>query len=131
MITIWYRLRGLLRVVERDRSVRSLTPPVARSLLAKRRTEVGADTQIGELAAASGFAAWCVQQGWLRRDPFVDLDAEGERSTGKPRLRIDEARKFLDAALDENSTAGLAAAIALLMGMRLGDHQPRGARCRR
>jgi len=119
--TIWFRLRGLLRVVERDRSLRSLTPLVARSLLTKRRTEVVADTQIGELAAASGFAAWCLRQGWLRRDPFVDLEAEGKRATGKPQLRIDEARNFLDTALAEESSAGLAAAIALLMGMRASE----------
>lgn len=120
--TIRYRLRGMLRMREQpDRPLRALTPAFAREMLAKRRTEVVVDTQIGELAAVGGFAAWCIKQGWLARDPFAGLVAEGARATGKPQLRIEEARRFLDAALDENSDAGLAAAIALLMGLRASE----------
>jgi integrase len=119
--TIWYRLRGLLRVVERDRSLRSLTVTVARSLLAKRRTEVKTDTQHGELAAVGGFTSWCVKQGWLRSNPFDGLEPEGARASGKPQLRIDEARTFLETALGEGTPSGLAAAIALLMGMRASE----------
>ena len=119
--TISYRLRGLLRVAERDRPLQTLTPRVARELFARRRTEVVVDTQVGELAAATGWATWCIGQGWLSRDPFDGLAADGARARGKKQLRIDEARRFLEQALSEDTHSGLAAAIALLMGLRASE----------
>lgn len=121
--TVRYRLHGLLRVVERDRPLRSLTAAVAKQLLATRivTDEVSADTQHGELAAASAFAAWCVAQGWLDRDPFVGLTPVGPRATGKKQLRIDEARRLLEAALGEGTPEGLAVALTLLLGCRASE----------
>jgi integrase len=119
--TARYRLHGLLRVVERDFPLRQLTPRVASELWERRQAEVVADTQAGELAAASGFAGWCVKQGWLTADPFVDLEINGARSRGKAQLHIDEARRYVEHALAEGSNAGLAAAIALLMGLRASE----------
>ena len=120
--TTKHRLHGLLRVVEQDRPLGALTPAVAAALWRHRCGEVVTDTQAGELAAAHGFAAWCREQGWLRADPFDGLAPSGKRRAGKPQLRIDEARRFLDRALDdENRRAGLAAALALVMGMRASE----------
>lgn len=119
--TAWYRLRGLLRVADRDRALRSLTPRLARELLERRRPEVVTDTQVGELAAARGFGTWCVTRGWLPAEPFAGLEHEGTRARGKAQLRIDEARRYVARALDEDTPAGLAAAIALLMGMRASE----------
>lgn len=119
--TARYRLRGLLRTVERDRALRTLTPRVARELLERRQTEVVTDTQVGELTAARGFAAWCVGRGWLSGDPFAGLEHAGARARGKAQLRIDEARRYVECALSEGTEAGLAAAIALLMGMRASE----------
>jgi integrase len=133
--TVWHRLRGLLRVAERDRSLRSLTPAVALQLLEQRRAPntdpvvpgkrrrkpACAETQKGELAEARAFASWCIAKGWMKKDPFVGLEPVGERRRGKPKLRIDEARKLLEAALGEGSDEGLAVAIALLMGLRASE----------
>lgn len=119
--TARYRLHGLLRLTERDRPLRHLTARVARELLERRRTEVVTDTQVGELAAARGFAGWCTAQGWLPGDPFAGLESEGQRARGKAQLRIDEARRFVERALDEGTLEGLAAAIALLMGLRASE----------
>jgi len=116
--TVAFRLRGLLKSHERDRALSALTVPVARSLFAKRATEIAPETQHGELVTASAFASWCVERGWLRTDPFLGLKPTGARARGKTQLRIDEARRFLDACLDENSHASIAAALALLCGMR-------------
>lgn len=123
--TLGHRLKGLLRTAERDRPLTTLTAGVAKRLLAERKTKRGkrpsVDTLIGELAAAQGWSAWCVEQGWLRVDPFADLTVEGARARGKAQLRIDEARRYLEVALSEGTPEGLAAAMALLMGMRASE----------
>lgn len=123
--TLGYRLKGLLRTTERDRPVASLSAAIAKRLLATRKTKRGArpstDTMVGELVAAQGFAAWCVEQGWLRSDPFAELEVTGARSRGKAQLRIDEARRFVSTALAEKSREGVAAAMALMMGMRASE----------
>ena len=119
--TARYRLRGLLRVADRDLPLTRLTVAAAKRLLEQRRDETSADTQHGEIAVASTFASWCVAQGWLPGDPFADLEASGPRATGKDQLRIDEARRFVEVALNEGSKHGLAAAIALLLGCRASE----------
>jgi integrase len=116
--TITFRLRGLLDATGRDRSLRSLTPAVARDLFERRRTAVSVDTQHGELDVASAFCAWAIEQGWMRSDPFAGIEPVGRRKRGKPTLRIDEARKFLHVALADEHISGIAAAIGLTMGMR-------------
>lgn len=120
--TIGYRLRALLQTT-RDRPLRQLTPAAARELFARRvaQVKVKADTQAGELAAARRFAAWCREQGWIGGEPFAGLEATGPRARGKKQLRIDEARRFVETALGEGSEAGLAAAMALLMGLRASE----------
>lgn len=119
--TIKHRLRGLLDTTGPDRMLRLLSPAAARGLFARRAADTSGDTQVGELAAARGFAAWCVRQGWIRSDPFDGIEPTERRSHGKPQLRIDEARRFLAAALDEDTQTGLAAAVALLMGLRASE----------
>jgi integrase len=123
--TLGYRLKGLLRSAERDRPLTTMTAAVAKRLLAERKTKRGkrpsTDTLLGELVAAQGWSAWCVKQGWLRVDPFVGLEVTGARNRGKAQLRIDEARRYVEVALLEGTPAGLAAAMALLMGMRASE----------
>lgn len=126
--TARYRLHGLLRVVERDRPLRQLTPRSAAELLERRRGETATETQVGELAAARGFGSWCAAQGWLPADPFADLEPDGQRARGKAQLRIDEARRYVDHALAEGTPAGLAAALALLMGLRASEITDRTVR---
>lgn len=126
--TIKYRLRGMLRTNEREASLRSLTPASAKALFARRALELAGETQHGELATASAFASWCVSSGWLKADPFASLTPTKPRRTGKPQLRIDEARRWLDAALAENSDESLAAALTMLMGLRASEVTNRAVR---
>lgn len=121
LTTLEYRLKGMLRTTERERPLRTITAGVAAQLLKKRGTEVVVDTLVGELVAAQGFADWCVTNRRLTTNPFSDLEVKGKRSRGKAQLRIDEARRFVAVALDEGSLGGLAAAMALLMGMRASE----------
>lgn len=123
--TLGYRLKGLLGTTERDRLVRTLTPAIARRMFESRRTKRGGrpsvDTQIGELVAVQGWAAWCIGRGYLKADPFAGIEVQGAKSRGKKQLRIDEARRLIDTALSEGSDAGLAAAMALLMDLRASE----------
>lgn len=131
--TLGYRLKALLRTADRDRPLASVTAAYARGLLQGRRVKRGGarpstDTLLGELVAAQGWSAWCVKQGWLRVDPFAGLTVEGARARGKAQLRIDEARRFVVVAIDEGTAAGLAAAMALMMGMRASEITGRAVR---
>lgn len=124
--TLRYRLKGMLRTIERDRPVSTLSPGIAKRLLDSRKTKrsnrrPSTDTLVGELVAVQGWSAWCVKQGWLRVDPFAELEVVGARARGKAQLRIDEARRFVAVALDEGTKEGIAAAMALLMGMRASE----------
>lgn len=65
--------------------------------------------------------AWCVKRGWLPSNPFANVEPVGRKNVRKSKLRIDESRAFLELALAENTEAGLAAAIALLMGLRASE----------
>jgi integrase len=119
-----HRLRGLLRVAEHDRPLRSITAQVARQLYARRRKEVAVDTHRGELDVAGRFATWCVAQGWLTRDPFAEVEPTGRKRAGrgKPQLRVDEARTlhtFLLARCAERiAPEPVAVLAALLLGPR-------------
>jgi integrase len=115
--TLEYRLRGLLRLDERDGLLRTMTAAQAADLYTRRVAETKADTHRSELNAAKSFVAWCIKQKWIRANPFAEVEPVGKRSAGKPQLRVNEARKFVDTALGEGSNAGLAAACAVLMGL--------------
>ncbi len=121
VITVGHRLHAILRDVERDRLLSSVTPAQAAQLYERRRGEVAVDTHRGELAAAAAMFAWCVRKGWLRANPFADVEPVGQKKTRKDKLRIAEARTFLRVALAEDSDAGLASAMALMMGLRASE----------
>ena len=55
-----------------------------------------ADGHQNLLVAGRLFARWCVKHRWLRSDPFVDVEAVGQRVHGadKERLTTDESRKI-------------------------------------
>lgn len=116
-----WRLQAFLRIGEDTKALSSLTPAAAKRLLEQRQAEVKPDTLAGELSVAQRWGAWVAQQGWLPVNPLAGLVATGERSTGKPQLRVDSARKFLETALADPSDVGTAAAIALLMGLRASE----------
>lgn len=121
IVTLGHRLKAILRVVERDRPLSQLKPSVAAELYRLRATEVKADTHRGELAAAAAMLDWCRKQGWLAANPFADVEPTGRKAVRSDHLRIAEARKFLAAALEDGTDAGLAAALALLLGLRASE----------
>lgn len=108
------------RAVEqyRDRPTRRKRPP-------------SADTVLGTLGEARTWGRWCVKKGWLRVNPFEDVEVKMYRAAGKPRLTIDETRK-LDAACRREADAGDAGAavvlILLYFGIRATEAVSRQAR---
>ena len=116
--TIEYRLHGIMRDVEKDRPLRKVTPAIARQLYAQRVAERKPDTHIGELNTASGMFAWALERGWVSANPFADIAPVGRRGARRTKLRIEETRAFVDHALADGRPEGVAAAMAVLMGMR-------------
>ena len=83
------------------------------------------DTRINVLHEAKTFMRWCLKQRWTKvPEPFAGIEILGERSRGKEQLdRVDDARRWLATALElaPDDVGALAAATALLMGMRASE----------
>lgn len=77
------------------------------------------------LKLSRAFFAWAQEQGYCPQNPFASVKPIGRAQRGKPQLRIDEARRFLAAALQVHSETGeplaIGAAAALLMGLRTSE----------
>lgn len=83
------------------------------------------DSHRNILAETRTFLNWCVKsKRWLTRNPLDGVEGQGKRRHGKPQLRIDEARRWLATAMDladKGEDGAVAAAAALLMGLRAGE----------
>jgi integrase len=114
-----YHLRRLLKLDENGHRMLSwLTPTVAARLyLESQRGAV--DTHRGGLSVARQFGAWCATKGWVKASPFASVKGRGRRKHGKPQLRIDEGRRFLEVCLDR-ADHGDAGAILTLGYMWMG-----------
>jgi integrase len=104
-------------------AVRALTPGLAEKLY---ETLTGAvDSRHNILAESKTFLRWCREKGWTRIDALEHVRGMGRRRRGKPQLTTDEARKFpakaLELAEQEDDEGAIAAAMALLMGMRASE----------
>ena len=74
---------------------------------------------------------WGCQQGYCRTNPWAKVQPAGRAATGKPQLRIDEARRFEAVALARAHAGDVPALGALLMvylGLRQGEVVARVAR---
>jgi len=84
------------------------------------------------LALVKGMFVWAVRKGYASANPFADILPVGRVSVGKPQLRIEEAKLFIDEALrrydQKGSELALGAVVALLMGLRAGEVLKRSAR---
>ena len=84
------------------------------------------------LALVKGMFGWAVRKGYASANPFADVQPVGRVEAGKPQLRIEEAKLFIDEALrrydQKGSELALGAVVALLMGLRAGEVLKRSAR---
>ena len=102
-------------------AVNALTPASAGKLYEELTGAV--DSRRNILAEAKTFLRWCLTKGWTKTNALENVQGLGRRRRGKPQLTTDEARKFLARALElgVEDDGAIAAAMALLMGMRASE----------
>jgi len=123
-----------------DTDIGQLTPPRAADLyqeaVERKNTKTGKPMAAAShrfyLALVKGMFAWAVRRGYAPVNPFGDVQPVGRVEAGKPQLRIEEAKLFIDEALrrydHKGSELALGAVVALLMGLRAGEVLKRCAR---
>jgi len=118
--------RTLSRFLPVTESLSAITPERAARIyqdetqrISCRGTPVAADSHRLMLNRARSFFAWARERGLLTHNPFAAVQPVGRRRSGKPQLRIDEARKFMAVALQE-AQAGDALAVGVLLMLLLG-----------
>lgn len=123
--TTGYRLRRFFGPVL-SVAFAALTPTQARGLFAKLTGSV--DTRLNSLAEARTFCKRAKANGWTDAELLADVHGEGRRNYGKPKLSLDESRKFLAVCLQlaasenpKKQIAGIASAMALIFGMRASE----------
>ena len=77
------------------------------------------------LRAARAFCQWACRKGYFGATPFRDVKPVGRVNAGKPQLRIEEARRFTQAALldfeETKNPLSIGALVALTMGLRTSE----------
>ena len=89
--------------------------------ISRRGTPVAADSHRLLLSRARAFFAWAGERRLVAGNPFAAVQPVGRRRSGKPQLRIDEARKFVATALGRARTLEVGATAALMqifLGLR-------------
>jgi integrase len=116
-----------------DQDIAALTPRRAAALYQdatqrvspKTREVLAAASHRLDLWAAQTFYRWAVRQGHVGASPFREVRPIGKVNTGKPQLRIEEARRFTQAAVsyfeEKQHPLAIGALLALTMGLRTGE----------
>ncbi len=98
----------------------------------KNGKPVSVDYHRNVLAEARSFLKWCmVKKKWIHVNPLDGIEGVGKRKHGKEQLRVDEARTWLNLAVqlaDQEEEGAVAAMMTLLMGMRCSEVIARVAR---
>jgi len=108
----------------------TLSPEWCAGRYAALAKEMSVDSHRNILAECKTWLRWCVGKGWLRESPLETVEGTGKRRHGKPQLSRDESRRLLAVAYDESEVedGAVAAAMALLMGMRASEIADRQVR---
>jgi integrase len=115
--TTTYRLAGLMKPFEAV-PLSELSYRRCVSLYEKYAATHKPATHHGALKEAKAFGEWCRKRGWLKANPWADVESVGRKARGKPQHRIDDAVKLYgwlvaNAPYDDG-------ACAVLMGLVLG-----------
>lgn len=120
--TTEHRLTSMLLPC-RNTPVREFGVREARDLYVAYASTHAVDTHRNTLGQARTFGRWLVKNKHVRVNPWLDVEPMGQRSYGKPQLRIDEGRKLFQyirpRLLTDNGS--VATGIALLMGLRASE----------
>lgn len=128
-VTVKARLR-LMFPAQSEQLLTELHPVVAQRLYNEARTKgKSVDYHRNALLTARSLCKWLVKKGLLGSNPFADVEGIGKRKRGKKQLTIDEARRFVDTCLAEDSVHATAALCCLLLAMRAGEIAKLTPRC--
>jgi integrase len=123
--TTRYRLRKLFEPVLLT-PLATVTPARARELFTRLVGSV--DSRRNILNQARTFFRRAKENEWTDSILLADVKGEGKRHCGKQKLTVDESRKFLAVCLKlaasdnpKERTVGVAAAMALVFGMRASE----------
>ena len=126
------RIRDFLASILELR-VSSVTSTIAAQLyadlIASPNRRSGKLLSVATHRAYLGFAKalfnWAAKKGITGSSPFSEVTPVGKRNVGKTQLRLEEARRFVQVALNDYEThrrpMALAAVIALTMGLRASE----------
>ena len=112
----------------------TVTLPKFKEAYKRRRGEVKAvDTHRNELAETKTFVKWCYSKGLVTKalvDGLDQVKGVGRRKKGKKQLRVDEARKWLNKALElaDSEPGAVAAMCCFLLAIRTSEVVLRVAR---
>jgi integrase len=126
-----YHLRRILRLSEHgSKPLRWLTAARGAELYELAKVGAAVDTHRGDLAEAKAFGKWCLKKGWLKANPFGDVEGAGRKRRGKPQHRIDEARRLTALCLElaPEDDAAVAVLVAQILGPRATETATRAAR---
>ena len=118
--------RLLVFFSDHEANVKALTATTCEAHYAALTGRLAADSHRNYLAETKTFLNWCVDRRWLVANPAAHIKGIGRRKHGKEQLRVDEARKWLDKALElaageKRYDGPTAALLALLGGMRASE----------
>ena len=84
-----------------------------------------------QLMMARQLWEWAIKRGYCRSNPWKRVTLIGRKPTGKPQLRIDEARRFEKVArqqAEDGDASALGALLMMYLGLRQGEVVARVAR---
>lgn len=142
-----YRLAAILQLPGQDRLLCSLTATMAQRLYseraktvssvficecgprfchkrgtghakARREKPLAVATHQAELAVAKRMFTWCVERNWIKQNPFAGVKQVGTPSRGKPKLRVNASRQFLNFLLADPSVEATAVLMAFMLALR-------------
>jgi integrase len=121
--TTLFRLRTFFP--DQEMTLLDVTPKYAAATYMNVAKAQATDTHRNQLAEVKTFFRWCVKaKKWLKENPIEEIEGVGKRRHGKPQLRIDEARRWLDAANElagQGDEGAIGAMATLLLGLRAGE----------
>lgn len=133
--TAWAERRRLVSFLGLyvEREIGAVTPQRAALLYqhaanktsSKTGKPLSAATHRCYLVYAKTFFGWAVERRYIGENPFKSLRPVGRPTRGKTQLRIDEARRFIEAGqqlfAEREDALAVAALVALMMGMRASE----------
>lgn len=116
------RLVGMLVPIW-NLALTDVTPHRAEHVYQRYAQAHSTDTHRNALNQVRTFRRWCQKRGWVKTNPWAEVEPMGKRSAGKPQLEPDEARQLARVCLHRALTddGALASLLCLYLGLRASE----------